>query len=77
LDVELLPIAVKPASGDGSIDTIHGDNSSLGEEAVEEETDDAANGVLSEEIERVVDAHPVLDLCAVVAHCTRDNTEDY
>lgn len=32
--------------------------------------------MLSEEIERVVDADPVLDLCAVVADCTRDNTED-
>lgn len=67
---------VEPASGDSRVDTIHGDNSSLGEQAVEEETDDAANRVLSEEIERVVDAQPVFDFCAVVAHCTRNNTED-
>lgn len=66
---------VEPASTETNVDTIHGDNPSLGEEAIEEETDDTANRVLSKEIERVVDAHPVLDFCAVVAHCTRDNTE--
>jgi hypothetical protein len=67
---------IEPTSGYASVDTIQGDNSLLGEQAVEEETDDATNRVLSEEIERVVDAQPVLDLCAVVAHCTSDNTED-
>ena len=76
LDVELFPVVVEPASTETNVDAIHGDNSSLGEQAIEEEADDAANRVLSEEIERVVDAHPVLDFGAVVAHCTRDNTED-
>ena len=67
---------VEPASTGGSADTIHGDNSCLGEQAIKEETYDATNRVFSEEIERVVDAHPVLDFCAVIAHSTRDNTED-
>ena len=67
---------VEPASLDIKIYTIHGDDFSSCKEAVEEETDDAANRVLREEIERIVDAYPVLDLCAVVAHCAGDDAED-
>jgi hypothetical protein len=66
---------VDPAAGGGA-DAVHGDDAGVGEEAVEEEADDAADGVLGEEIEGVVDADPVLDLRRVVADGAGDDAEE-
>lgn len=76
LDVELLVVVVEPASRDSSIHAVQGDDFILGEETIEEEADDASNGVLSEKIEGVVDADPVLNFSGVVADCAGDDTED-
>lgn len=61
LDIELLPIVIEPASRNGGVDTVEGDDSALSEETVEQETDDSTHGVLSEQIEGIVNTNPVLD----------------
>jgi hypothetical protein len=59
--VQLLPLLVNPTSKITDVDTVKGDDRTIGEEGVHEQTNDTTNRVLSEEIEGVVDADEVLD----------------
>jgi hypothetical protein len=54
--VHLFPVAVEPPAGNGSGDAVEGDDVRGGEEAVEDEADNATEGVLSEQIEGIIDA---------------------
>lgn len=54
-------VAVEEATLGTGVDTIEADDGIGGEEGVEDEADDTANSVLSEDIERVVNADEELD----------------
>lgn len=76
LDVELLEVALHEASGDGGVDFVQGDDVVGGEDAVEEETDDTCDTVLTEQVESVVDADPVLDLGSIIAADAGNDAQD-
>ena len=62
---------VEPAAGHGA-HAVKRDEVLVGEEAVEEESDDAAHGMLSTQIECVVDAQVELD-CGKVSLARKEN----
>lgn len=61
LDVHELVVAVNPAARDSHVDTVEADNRARGEEGVEDETNNTADTVLGEDIERVVDLEEKFD----------------
>ena len=62
LDVHLAPVVVGEAAGDeAGVDAVEADDVVGAEEGVEEEADHAADGVLREDVEGVVDAEVVFD----------------
>lgn len=76
LDIELAPVVVEETTGDLHVDTIETDNVVGGEEAVENESDDATDGVFSEHIESVVNSNIELDFGAKVASDASNDTEN-
>ena len=54
-------VAVHEAANGTSVDTVEADDGAAGEEGVEDETDHAADTVLSEDIEGIVDSDKELD----------------
>jgi hypothetical protein len=54
-------VAIEEATGKASVDTVEGNNGLRSEESVEDEADDTADTVLSEDIERIVDLDKELD----------------
>ena len=68
LHIQLLVLVVDPAARDDArVDTVEPDDVVGREEGVEDESDKAADPVLGEHVERVVDAEPELELCRQVA----------
>lgn len=54
-------VAVEEAAAGAGVDAVEADDGARGEEAVEDEADDAADAVLGEDVEGVVDADEELD----------------
>lgn len=54
-------VAIEEAASEASVDTVKGNNGLRSEESVEDEANDTADTVLSEDIERVVDLDKELD----------------
>ena len=62
LDVQLAPVAVREAARDeAGVDAVEADDVVGAEERVGQEADHAADSVLGEDVERVVDAEVVFD----------------
>ena len=69
LDVELLVVVVEPAACDeAGVDAVEADDVVGGEEGVEQEADDAGDGVLCQHVHAVVDLDPELDCGRVSTH---------
>lgn len=69
-------VAVEETTGEAGVDAVEANNLAGGEEGVEDETDHAADTVLSEHIEGVVDAEEELDLGGKIAGDTGNDTEN-
>ena len=62
LNVQLLPGVVQPATHGGArVDAIQSDDIACSEEGVEKESDNAADSVLGEDIQGIIDADEELD----------------
>lgn len=61
LPAEKNELSVEESAGGGGVDAVQGDDSAGGEEAIEDEADDAADAVLGEDVEGVVDADEEFD----------------
>ena len=46
MDVELLVVVLDPAARYGRVDAVQGNEVAIGEEGIEDESDDPANGML-------------------------------
>lgn len=69
-------VAIEETALGTGVDTIETDDGIGGEESVEDETDDTADTVLSEDIEGIVNADEELDLGSEVAGDASDDTEE-
>lgn len=75
LDVQRLEVVVDESARNAGVHAVEADDVVRGEEGVEDEADHSADSVLSEHVERIIDANEELNLGGEVAADAGDDSE--